>query len=114
MNMQKLEVEGAKTGTEGLSALFDAFKQQDKSKDILISAMMGYTLDLTREVLLIRIGNAKFLTTEAQAMGIARQIVRNAYLLSVSDAMQLGEFAGGLVAAVEAIQAEKRTTIKVH
>ena len=104
------EAAGAKTGLEGLNALFDAFKAQDRSQDIEISATVGETLVLKREVLLIRIGNTKFLTTEAQAIGLAREIVRRAGTLSIPQAMQLGEFAGALVAAVESIQRAKRQT----
>jgi hypothetical protein len=106
----KDEAAGAKTGIEGLNALFDAFKAQDRSQDIEISATVGETLDLKREVLLIRIGNTKFLTTEQQAIGLAREIVRRAGTLSIPQAMQLGEFAGALAAAVDSIQRAKRQT----
>jgi hypothetical protein len=105
---------GAKTGTDGLNALFDAFRQQDRTEDILITATAGDTLDLKHEVLVIRIGDAKFLTSEKQAVGLARAIMQQAPRMgSVQDAMILGEFAGALVTAVEAIQAAKRQT-KVH
>jgi hypothetical protein len=106
----KDEAANAKTGVEGLNALFDAFKAQDRSQDIEISATAGETRDLKHEVLLIRIGNAKFLTTEQQAIGIARVLVKQAGFLSIPHAIVLGEFAGALVAAVESIQQAKRQT----
>jgi hypothetical protein len=106
--------DGAKTGVEGLNALFDAFKRQDRTEDLLITATAGDTPDLKHEVLMIRIGDAKFLTSEKQAIGLARVIMLQAPRMgSVQDAMILGEFAGALVTAVEAIRAAKRET-KVH
>jgi hypothetical protein len=106
--------DGALTGTAGLNALFDAFKQQDRTEDLLITATAGDTPDLKHEVLMIRIGDAKFLTSEKQALGLARAIMLQApRMAAVQDAMILGEFAGALVTAVDAIRAAKRQT-KVH